>query len=69
MKIIVDELPKVPEDCLFAEYISMTNKYKCMFRHGMYSRCDIDPEGECPYLKEKYPIFEFEVTGGEDNEA
>lgn len=51
MRVIVDELPDKPEDCLFAEYIGMTSKYKCMFKHGMYSRCNLDCDKECPYLK------------------
>lgn len=51
MKVIVDELPTLPKECLFAEYIQMTSKYKCMFESGMYSRCKLDMEKECPYLK------------------
>lgn len=51
MKVIVTELPDKGEDCIFAEYISMTSKYKCMFQSGMYSRCNLDCDKECPYLK------------------
>lgn len=51
MKVIVSELPVRGKDCIFAEYISMTSKYKCMFRSGMYSRCNLDCDKECPYLK------------------
>lgn len=51
MKIIVDELPTLSKECLFAEYILMTSKYKCMFQSGMYSRCNLDTKENCPYLK------------------
>lgn len=51
MKVIVDELPDKSKDCIFAEYIGMTSKYKCMFQSGMYSRCNLDCGKECPYLK------------------
>ena len=51
MKVIVDELPDKSKDCLFAEYINMTSKYACIFRSGMYSRCKLDCDEECPYLK------------------
>ena len=51
MKVIVDELPKSPKDCIFAEYISMTSKYKCMFLQGLYSRCKLECGEECLYLK------------------
>lgn len=51
MKVIVSELPHKSEDCVFAEYIGMTSKYKCMFQFGMYSRCNLDCGEECPYLK------------------
>lgn len=42
MKVIVTELPVTSKDCIFAEYINMTSKYKCMFQSGMYSRCKLD---------------------------
>lgn len=51
MKVIVSELPVRSKDCIFAEYINMTSKYKCMFQSGMYSRCKLDCGEECPYLK------------------
>lgn len=51
MMIIVDELPKTSKECIFSEYIQMTSKYKCMFQHGMYSRCCLDHGEKCPYLK------------------
>ena len=51
MKVIVDELPKTSKECIFAEYIHMTSKYKCMFRQGMYSRCVLDSGEKCPCLK------------------
>lgn len=51
MKVIVTELPGASKDCIFAEYINMTSKYKCMFQSGMYSRCKLDCGEECPYLK------------------
>ena len=58
MKVIIDKFPETSKECLFSEYIKMTSKYKCMFRSGMYSRCALDCEEKCPYLKEKYPLIE-----------
>lgn len=49
MKVIVSELPVRSKDCIFADYINMTSKYKCMFQSGMYSRCKLDCGEECPY--------------------
>ena len=63
MKVIVSDLPVKSEDCIFAEYISMTSKYKCMFQSGMYSRCKLDRGETCPYLKrigDKVSICECE---------
>lgn len=57
MKILVNELPNSSKECLFAEYISMTSKYKCMLQQGMYSRCNLDCGKECPYLETKYPLI------------
>lgn len=51
MRVIVTELPNKAENCIFSEYIAMTNKYKCMLQSGMYSRCNLDCGQECPYLK------------------
>ena len=51
MKEIVRDLPVKSEDIKFAEYIGMTSKYKCMFQSGMYSRCKLDCDEACPYLK------------------
>lgn len=51
MKVIVDELPDTSKNCIFAEYIGMTSKYKCMFKSGMYSQCSLDTKENCPYLK------------------
>lgn len=50
MKVIVTELPTKSKDCIFAEHIGMTSKYKCMFQSGLYSRCNLDCNEECPYL-------------------
>lgn len=50
MKVVVDEIPKSGEECLFGELISMTGKYKCMFKTGLYSRCNIDCREECRHL-------------------
>lgn len=36
MKVIVSELPVRSKDCIFAEYINMTSKYKCMFQSGIF---------------------------------
>ena len=51
MKIIVTKLPSASKGCIFAEYIGMTSKYKCMFQSGMYSRCKLDCDEACPHLK------------------
>lgn len=53
MKLLVDKLPESSKDCLFAEYISMTSKFKCGFKSSLYSRCKLETGKECPYLKEK----------------
>lgn len=70
MKVIVSDLPVKSEDCIFAEYIGMTSKYKCMFQSGMYSRCKLDYGKECPYLKKgaKEPSISAEEEIGEKNE-
>lgn len=60
MKIIVDKLPEQSKECIFAEYISMTSKYKCMFLPGMYSRCKLDLGEKCLFLTNKYPISKGE---------
>lgn len=64
MKVVVDELPDMSKDCIFAEYIGMTSKYKCMFQSGMYSRCKLDCGEECPYLKgeNRWRGFIFETS-------
>lgn len=41
-KVLVDNMPKKPKDCPFAEYIGMTSKYACRLKSGMYSRCDLE---------------------------
>lgn len=51
MKVLVDKIPESSKECIFAEYIGMTSKYKCMFKSGMYSRCSLDCEKKCPYLR------------------
>lgn len=51
MKVIVDELPDTSKNCIFAERIGMTSKYKCMFKSGIYSLCSLDTKENCPYLK------------------
>lgn len=50
MRVVVDEIPKSGEECLFGELIGMTGKYKCAFKTGLYSRCDIDCKEECRHL-------------------
>lgn len=51
MKVIVDELPDTSKNCIFAERIGMTSKYKCMFKSGICSLCSLDTKENCPYLK------------------
>lgn len=53
IKIIVDKIPKEAKECPFAEFVAMTNKHCCMFQKGLYSRCDLECNTECKYLKEK----------------
>lgn len=53
MKIIVDELPKTAKDCAFSEYYSLTNKHACILQHGMYSRCNLECNMECRFLKKQ----------------
>lgn len=53
MKVIVDKMPKKSKECIFSELINMTSKRKCMFKSGMYSRCNLETGEECTYLKEK----------------
>lgn len=53
MRVVVDKLPKSGKECVFSEEVKMTSKYKCAFIQGLYSRCRLDSEGECPYLKEE----------------
>lgn len=65
MKVIVSDLPVKSEDCIFAEYIGMTSKYKCMFQSGMYSRCKLDCGEACPYLK-KEPKKNLRFSGAGD---
>lgn len=60
MKVIVDKLPEQSKECIFAEYIPMTSKYKCMFLPGMYSRCKLDLGEKCLFLTSKYPISKGE---------
>lgn len=51
MKVLVDKIPESSKECIFAEYIGMTSKYTCMFKSGMYSRCNLDCKKKCPYLR------------------
>lgn len=50
MKMLVDELPKNSASCVFSEYIGMTSKHACMFKHGLYSRCSMECGEKCPFL-------------------
>ena len=52
MKVLVDKIPESSKECIFAEYIGMTSKYKCMFKSGMYSRCSLDCEKKMSIFKE-----------------
>lgn len=51
MKIIVDKLPEDSKKCIFSEKIEFTGKRKCMFQHGLYSRCNLECGEKCNYLK------------------
>lgn len=62
MKIIVDELPKQPQDCLFC--IGRDNEWhRCAFEVQpsdfnraitlYYKSCRLAGDTECPYLKER----------------
>lgn len=50
VKILVDELPKKSNECVFSELIHWTSKYTCKLKSGMYSRCHLDLGEECPFL-------------------
>lgn len=52
IEVLVDKIPIIPEEYLFAEYIHKTSKYKCMFKNGIYSRCRLEMGKECDMLKE-----------------
>ena len=69
MKVIVDKLPEKSKDCIFSEYIAMTSKYKCMFQSGMYSRCNLDTERECPYLKKGESLCLMTFVAGTSGES
>lgn len=45
MKLIVDEMPKIPQECMFSA--NGTGKYRC--RHDA-KLCPINRGGECPHL-------------------
>jgi hypothetical protein len=50
MKILVDEIPKEANGCLFAVKIKVTPMYGYVCLFG--SVCWLEVEGKCPYLKE-----------------
>lgn len=56
MKIIVDELPRIPRDCLFSkwncEYGWICKLYKSKDEYGLDSPICKNTE-KCPYLREE----------------
>lgn len=59
-RILVDFLPRKPEDCPFSEFINMTSKTKCILMKGLYSRCNLECSKKCDKLR---ALFE---PGSED---
>jgi len=58
MKLIVNEMPKIPQECMFSA--NGTGKYRC--RHDA-KLCPINRGGECPYLMpiaSLEPVVEFD---------
>lgn len=58
MKLIVNEMPKIPQECMFSA--NGTGKYRC--RHDA-KLCPINRGGECPHLMEipsLEPVVEFD---------
>lgn len=51
MKIIVDELPTLPEECLFSEYRELSGRYVCMVESGKPVICELNRGKECLYFK------------------
>lgn len=49
MKIIVDELPKEPKECLFCYW---NCEYGWLCKPFKYEYCYVDKNLDCPYLKE-----------------
>lgn len=51
MKILVDEIPKYSEDCIFKKYYNKKcNHWTCGFRE--MTVCSLDCGGKCEYLEE-----------------
>lgn len=58
MKLMVNEMPKIPQECMFSA--NGTGKYRC--RHDA-KLCPINRGGECPHLMEipsPEPVVEFD---------
>lgn len=54
MKVIVDELPESPDDCVFAYQINSTNWHSCGVQFDcLNSRCYLTWGEKCPYLKKE----------------
>lgn len=55
MKIIVDEIPKTPKDCIFCEYSPILKKWSCAILSNTgarYTLCKLERGHDiCPYLK------------------
>ena len=59
MKIIVDEMPKEPKECLFSEKtVGMDKLYDCKFDNKL---CCSDNLQKCPYLKREHRSIEFDI--------
>ena len=59
MKLIVNEMPKTPQECIFSA--NGTGKYRC---RNDAKLCPINRGGECPYLMvAEAPQFTLEVDG------
>ena len=51
MKILVDKDPKVPNECMFAEYDRYIWGYKCILKSDNISIvCSLENNESCPFL-------------------
>ena len=56
MRIVVDEMPKEPKECLFSADHHRNGNIVCQF--DVLTPCN--PQ-ECPYLKREHSSIEFDI--------